>query len=67
MKIYVNPKSKSIKITGTVDIVDLEGNVIETLTNPKLCGCGKAETYICDGAHKQQHPPKRFRDISNGE
>jgi CDGSH-type Zn-finger protein len=52
--IFINPKSKSIRITGTVNIVDAEGNVVETLNNPKLCGCGKAKTYICDGSHKEK-------------
>lgn len=52
-KIFVNPKSGSIRVTGTVDLVDIEGNLIETVTNIKFCGCGKAKTYICDGAHKK--------------
>jgi hypothetical protein len=30
-KVFINPKSGSIRITGTVDMVDPEGNVIETM------------------------------------
>ncbi len=78
MDIYVNPKSGSMRVTGVVNIVDADGNIIETINNPKLCGCGLSETYICDGGHKKKvvdaqrqtketHPPARFRDISNGE
>lgn len=52
-KVYVNPKSKSIRITGTVDMVDANGNVVETVTNIKFCGCGKSDTYLCNGAHKE--------------
>jgi len=40
-------------LTGTVDIVDSEGNVIETIENPKFCGCGHSqEKPFCDGSHK---------------
>ena len=47
---FVNPKSGSIRITGTVDMVDADGNVIETIENPKFCGCGKSkEKPLCDG------------------
>jgi CDGSH-type Zn-finger protein len=50
---FVNPKSGSIRITGTVDMVDADGNVIETIENPKFCGCGKSkEKPLCDGSHK---------------
>ena len=52
-KAFVNPKSGSIRIIGTVDMVDADGNVIETIENPKFCGCGKSkEKPICDGSHK---------------
>jgi 2-oxopent-4-enoate/cis-2-oxohex-4-enoate hydratase len=38
---------------GTIDLVDIEGNVLETVANIKLCGCGLTkEKPICDGAHK---------------
>ena len=33
--------------------VDSEGNVIETIENPKFCGCGHSqEKPFCDGSHK---------------
>jgi CDGSH-type Zn-finger protein len=52
-KVFVNPKSGSIRITGEVDLVDSEGVVIETLENPKFCGCGQSkEKPFCDGSHK---------------
>jgi CDGSH-type Zn-finger protein len=52
-KVFVNPKSGSIRVTGTVDFVDADGNVIETMENPKFCGCGHSqEKPFCDGSHK---------------
>lgn len=52
-RVYVNPKSGSIKITGTVDIVDAEGNVVQTTDNVKFCGCKLTKDYpYCDGSHK---------------
>jgi len=52
-KVFINPKSGSIRITGAVDRVDADGNVIETLENPKFCGCGQSkEKPFCDGSHK---------------
>ena len=52
-KVFINPKSGSIRITGTVDMVDAEGNLIKTLENPKFCGCGTSkEKPLCDGSHK---------------
>jgi len=52
-KVFINPKSGSIRITGTIDVVDLEGNITETLENPKFCGCGQSkEKPFCDGSHK---------------
>ena len=52
-RVFVNPKSGSIKITGTVDIVDAEGNVIKTTDNVKFCGCKLTKDYpYCDGSHK---------------
>lgn len=62
VKVFINPRSGSIRITGTVDMVDIEGNVVETLTNIKLCGCGLTkEAPICDGAHKQK------REVQGGK
>jgi 2-keto-4-pentenoate hydratase len=41
-----------------VDIVDSEGNVIETIENPKFCGCGHSqEKPFCDGSHKKISQP----------
>jgi CDGSH-type Zn-finger protein len=55
VKAFVNPKSGSIRITGTVDFVDAEGNVTNTLENPKFCGCGLSkEKPFCDGSHKEK-------------
>jgi CDGSH-type Zn-finger protein len=52
-KVFINPKSGSIRFTGVVDRVDADGNVIETLENPKFCGCGQSkEKPFCDGSHK---------------
>lgn len=52
-KVFVNPKSGSIRFTGTADIVDADGNVTETLENPKFCGCGHSKDKpFCDSAHK---------------
>ena len=50
--IFVNPKSGSIKISGEVDVVDVDGKVIEKVTNPKLCGCGLSKDKPwCDSSH----------------
>jgi CDGSH-type Zn-finger protein len=63
-RVFVNPKSGSIKITGTVDIVDAQGNVIETTDNVKFCGCKLSkEMPYCDGSHKAftgESPTKRM-------
>jgi CDGSH-type Zn-finger protein len=43
----------SIRIKGTVDIVDADGAVIETKSDFSLCRCGESkEKPWCDGAHK---------------
>jgi CDGSH-type Zn-finger protein len=53
LKVFVNPKSGSIRVTGVVDMVDADGNIVETLENPKFCGCGLSqEKPLCDGSHK---------------
>jgi CDGSH-type Zn-finger protein len=50
---FINPKSGSIRISGTVGMVDADGSVIETIENPKFCGCGQSkEKPLCDGSHK---------------
>jgi CDGSH-type Zn-finger protein len=55
VKAFVNPKSGSIRISGTVDFVDADGNVTNTLENPKFCGCGLSKDKpFCDGSHKEK-------------
>ena len=55
VKAFVDPKSGSIRITGTVDFVDADGNVTSTVENPKFCGCGHSkEKPFCDGSHKEK-------------
>jgi CDGSH-type Zn-finger protein len=55
VKAFINPNSGSIRITGTVDIVDADGNTIRTIENPKFCGCGLSkEKPFCDGSHKEK-------------
>lgn len=50
--IFQNPKSGSIKATGTFDIVDEQGKVIKTVTDPKFCGCGLSQDKpLCDKSH----------------
>ena len=50
--IFQNPKSGSIKLTGQFDVVDELGNVLKSVTDPKLCGCGLSQTKpICDKSH----------------
>jgi CDGSH-type Zn-finger protein len=56
VKVFVNPKSGSIRITGTVDLVDAEGNVVSTMENPKFCGCSLTkDAPFCDGSHKERN------------
>ncbi len=44
----------SLRVTGTVDFVDAEGNIIETKTNFSLCRCGQSkEKPFCDGSHRE--------------
>ena len=43
----------SIRVTGEVDFLDADGNVLETKTDFSLCRCGhSANKPFCDGAHK---------------
>ena len=54
---FINPKSGSIRITGVVELVDADGKVLETIENPKFCGCGQSkEKPLCDGSHKAKNP-----------
>ena len=50
--IFQNPKSGSIKVSGTCEIVDETGSVTETVTDPKFCGCGLSKDKpFCDKSH----------------
>jgi len=43
----------SIRVTGTVEFVDADGNVLESKTDFSLCRCGHSkEKPFCDGSHK---------------
>lgn len=51
---FINPASGSIRVTGTMDLVDADGKVIESVENPKFCGCGLSKGKPrCDGSHKE--------------
>ena len=53
VKIFAKPNG-SLRITGKVDFVDAEGNVIETKENISLCRCGQSkEKPFCDGSHRE--------------
>lgn len=52
-QVFVNPKSGSIRVSGSVEIVDADGNVTKIVENPKFCGCGHSKDKpFCDSAHK---------------
>ena len=52
VKIQVK-KNGSVRVTGTAEFVDAEGNVIETKTDFSLCRCGASkEKPFCDGSHR---------------
>lgn len=41
-------------VTGTFEIVDVEGNVIETKKAVSLCRCGQSSMKpLCDGTHRK--------------
>ena len=53
VKIRIKPNG-SIRVNGTVDIVDADGNILETKTDFSLCRCGHSKDKpFCDGAHKE--------------
>ncbi|MFM8672749.1 MAG: CDGSH iron-sulfur domain-containing protein [Candidatus Nanopelagicus sp.] len=53
VKIQVK-KNGSVRVTGTVDFVDADGNVIESKTDFSLCRCGASkEKPFCDGSHRE--------------
>ena len=44
----------SIRVTGTVEFVDGDGNIVETKTDFSLCRCGHSkEKPMCDGSHRE--------------
>jgi len=44
----------SIRVTGTVDFVDADGNVMESKTDFSHCRCGHSkEKPYCDGSHRE--------------
>jgi len=46
-------KNASVRVTGTVEIVGADGNVVETKTDFSLCRCGASkEKPFCDGSHR---------------
>ena len=46
-------KNGSIRVTGEVDFVDADGQVLETKTDFSLCRCGHSkEKPFCDGSHR---------------
>lgn len=53
-KIKMHVKANgSIKVTGIVDFVNAEGDVILSKENPSLCRCGHSkEKPLCDGSHR---------------
>jgi 2-oxo-3-hexenedioate decarboxylase len=51
-EIFQNPKSGSIRVSGQVEIVDAEGNILKSVTDPKFCGCGLSQDKpFCDKSH----------------
>ena len=45
VKIFVKPNG-SIRVTGEVDFVDAQGNVIESKENFSLCRCGHSKFFF---------------------
>ena len=43
----------SFKVSGDVELVDMDGNVFETKPTFSLCRCGKSQKMpFCDASHK---------------
>lgn len=41
------------RVTGDVELIDMDGNVFETKQAFSLCRCGKSSKLpFCDGTHK---------------
>ena len=52
VKIFIKPNG-SLRVTGIVDFVDADGNVLESKENFSLCRCGHSqEKPYCDGSHR---------------
>lgn len=46
----------SIRVVGSVEFVDEQGNVLETKTDFSLCRCGHSEDKpFCDGSHRKRN------------
>ena len=54
VQIKVNDNG-SLRVSGDVELIDAEGNVIETKPVFSLCRCGlSTKKPFCDGRHKGQ-------------
>ncbi|HEY4552825.1 MAG TPA: CDGSH iron-sulfur domain-containing protein [Bacillaceae bacterium] len=43
----------SLRVTGDVELIDVDGNVFETKKTFSLCRCGLSNNKpFCDGTHK---------------
>ncbi|WP_026582911.1 CDGSH iron-sulfur domain-containing protein [Bacillus sp. J33] len=43
----------SLRVTGDVELIDMDGNKFETKQVFSLCRCGKSSKIpFCDGSHK---------------
>ncbi|MBU8879212.1 CDGSH iron-sulfur domain-containing protein [Bacillus sp. FJAT-29790] len=52
VQIKVNDNG-SYRITGDVELIDVEGNTFETKQTFSLCRCGmSSKAPFCDGTHK---------------
>ncbi|MDP4171234.1 MAG: CDGSH iron-sulfur domain-containing protein [Bacillota bacterium] len=52
VQIKVNDNG-SLRVTGEIELLDGEGNVIETKPAFSLCRCGQSKNMpFCDGSHK---------------
>jgi len=46
----------SIRVVGSVEFVDEQGNVLETKSDFSLCRCGhSADKPFCDGSHRKRN------------
>lgn len=53
VRIYAKPNG-SLRVTGKVDFIDADGNLIETKESFSLCRCGHSkEKPFCDGSHRE--------------